>query len=180
MTVLETPRLTLRPPRSDDWPAYRSYRLTPRSTLPMMPEAEAWTHFAAFFGHWALRGFGRFVITLRDTGQPVGHAGPFHPAGNPEPEITWTLWSPAHEGLGLAFEAAAAARDHAFATLGWPTAVSYIDTGNRRSIALAERLGARRDARAQTPGPGTLVYRHVSGHRSAGGRAAAAPAERIA
>lgn len=171
--TLTTPRLILRAPQAADWPAYRAYRLTPRSTLPPMREAEAWTHFAAFFGHWSLRGFGRFVITLRDTSQPIGHAGPFHPAGNPEPEITWTLWSPAHEARGFAFEAAQAARNHAFATLGWTTAVSYIDEGNTRSLALAERLGARLDRQAAAPGAGTLVYRHCR-------NAAAATAERTA
>src|SRR5262249_27176327 len=45
-------------------------------------------------------------------------------------------------GRGYAFEAATAALGTAFATLGWPRAVSLIAPPNLRSIRLAERLGA--------------------------------------
>lgn len=160
--VLTTDRLVLRPARDADFPAYRDYRRSARSTVPEGDEGMIWTHFAAFPGHWALRGFGRFVIEERATGMAIGHAGPFRPAGWPEGELTWTLWSQAHEGKGLAFEAAEAARDHAFRDLGWTTAVSYIAATNLRSIRLAERLGAVRDPAAQAPcGHDTVVFRHT-------------------
>jgi RimJ/RimL family protein N-acetyltransferase len=161
--MIETARLILRRPEAADWPAYRAYRLSSRSTAPM-PEGEAWTHFAAFFGHWALRGFGRLVATLKDGGRAIGHFGPFFPAGHPERELTWTLWDAALEGQGLAFEAARAARDHAFGALGWTTAVSYIAPDNARSQALAARLGAARDPAAANPyGDATQVWRHGRG-----------------
>jgi RimJ/RimL family protein N-acetyltransferase len=165
--VLTTARLTLRQPTEADWPAYRAYRLGSRSTLPERERAEpvARQHFDGFARHWAERGFGRFALVDRATGQPIGHAGPLEPEGHPERELTWTLWSAAHEGQGYAFEAAAAARDHAFGTLGWATAVSYIVPGNDRSRRLAERLGARLDAGARAPAyeGGCLVYRHHGG-----------------
>ena len=66
-------------------------------------------------------------------------------------------------GLAASFaltSAAEAARTHVFETLGWDTAVSYIDPQNARSIALAERLGAVRDDSAARPHPDDLVYRH--------------------
>ena len=44
------------------------------------------------------------------------------------------------EGKGLAFEAAQATRAHAYADLGWQTAISLIDPANLRSQA--ERFGA--------------------------------------
>ena len=64
--------------------------------------------------------------------------------------------SPGFEGHGFATEAARAARAHAYGTLGWPTAVSYVDADNHRSAALALRLGctedpARRAARPAGP-----------------------------
>ena len=91
----------------------------------------------------------------------LGMVGPWFPAGWPERELGWTVWSDAAEGKGYAFEAAAAARDHAFGALGWETAVSYIDPDNIRSVALAERLGARHDPEARGPGENScLVYRH--------------------
>jgi RimJ/RimL family protein N-acetyltransferase len=163
MTRLDTPRLILRQPEPGDFPAYFAYCASPRSPMGAgCPEGEAWTYFAALFGHWQLRGFGRYVLTRRDTGAAIGHVGPHYPAGHPEPEIAWMIWDPACEGRGFAFEAAAAARDHAFRDLGWTSAVSYIDPANARSIALAERLGARLDPTAPHPHPDEpcLVYRH--------------------
>lgn len=69
-------------------------------------------------------------------------------------------------GQGLAAEAAGAARAHAFGALGWTTAVSYVDPGNARSIALAERMGAIRDDAAPVPHSDRpcLVYRHSAAH----------------
>lgn len=167
--VLTTERMTLRAPQSADWPAYRAYRLSDRSTLTgaQRTEAVARAHFEEFFHHWQHRGFGRFVMVDKASGTAIGHVGPFEPEGHPERELTWTLWSAAHEGKGFAFEAAAAARHHAFDGLGWPTAVSYIVPGNQRSQRLAERLGARLDHAAPAPAydGGCLVYRH---HRARG------------
>lgn len=159
--ALTTPRLILRLPQAGDWPFYRAYRFSPRSTLAGEDEGMAWTHFAAFFGHWTLRAFGRFIAQDRLTGDPIGHFGPFHPAGHAEGELTWTLWDASSEGQGLALEAASATRAHAFSTLGWTTAVSHIDAANTRSQALATRLGARRDETAMGPyGPAIQVWRH--------------------
>ncbi len=162
--MLETDRLVLRLPRQEDWPAYLAYRTSARSTMHPGPDVQsiAWTHFAAFLGHWALRGFGRFAVVLKATGQAIGHAGPFQPAGHAEPELTWTLWSAEHEGKGFAGEAARATRDYAFSDLGWKTVVSVIDPANARSIALAERLGAIRDDSARRPDdwPEAVIYRH--------------------
>jgi RimJ/RimL family protein N-acetyltransferase len=87
--------------------------------------------------------------------------GPWFPEGWPEHELGWSVWNPAVEGKGFAFEAAKAARDFAWTELGWAGAVSYIDPGNDRSIALARRMGAVLDEDAASPGDGeALVFRH--------------------
>lgn len=161
--VIETARLRLRGVLPSDWEAYRAYRLSSRSTVFSPDEGVIWAQFAAFAGHWALKGFGRFVIEHRATGLPIGHVGPWFPDGYPEPELTWTLWSADHEGQGFAFEAAGAARDFAFVFLRWPTAVSYIDLGNARSRHLAQRLGAWQDLAALIPYAGVEVWRHDRG-----------------
>ncbi len=164
--ALTTLRLTLRPPHDSDWPFYRAYRQSTRSTVLAEDEGLIWTMFAALFGHWDICGFGRFIAVDLKTAQPIGHFGPFRPAGHPENELTWTLWDNAHEGRGLALEAASATRDHSFTTLGWTTAVSYIDPANTRSRALATRLGACRDPQADVPqGPAIEVWRHSAAEK---------------
>lgn len=162
MTVtLHTQRLTLRLPQDSDWPFYRAYRMSARSTLNTDDKILAGTLFAALCGHWTLRGFGRFIAQDRESGRPIGHFGPLRPAGYPENELTWTLWDPAFEGRGLAQEAVLPTRKHAFTKLRWTTAVSYIDPANDRSQALAARLGARRDSLAAVPQGETIqVWRH--------------------
>ena len=162
--VLETPRLILRAPGPADWEGFATFLASPRSCFVGGPveRTKAWRAFGHLTGHWVLRGFGSFIITLKETGAAIGMTGPWFPEGWPERELGWAMWSDDHQGWGLAFEAATAARDFAFRDLGWTTAVSYINPGNTRSIALAERLGARRDTEAAIPHPEepTLVYRH--------------------
>ena len=162
--VLATERLTLRAPGAQDWPAFAAFMTSPRSAFVRpadIDEGRIWRAFGHVIGHWVLRGFGNFVFTRTGDDAALGMTGPWFPAGWPEREIGWSVWSEAGEGRGYAFEAAAAARDHAFRDLGWETAVSYIDPDNTRSIALAERLGARRDDAAARPDDAPcLVYRH--------------------
>lgn len=142
--VLETERLVLRAPLGTDYPGFAEFAASDR-TAHMggpRPRDQAWRVFGHIIGHWTLRGFGMFTITDRVTGQPLGMAGPWFPEGWPEQEVGWNLWSAASEGQGIAGEAAQAALDHVWNDLGWTTAVSYVDTANTRSAALAARLGA--------------------------------------
>lgn len=161
--TLETKRLILRGPSAGDWPHWRDFAMTQRAKFVGGPYdvRNAWRGFGHMVGMWVLRGFGSFIITRKGDDTPLGSVGPYYPADWPEPELGWTLWSDDHEGKGIAFEAAKAARSHAYRDLGWTTAVSYIDHGNDRSVALAERLGATLDPDAPIPGtrPG-YVYRH--------------------
>lgn len=161
--VLTTARLRLRAPMVRDWPAWRVFALSPRAALLGPFDAfSAWHAFGHAIGHWVLRGFGWFTLTRRGSDDAIGLAGPWRPETWPEPEIGWALFDRADEGHGFAFEAVAAVRDFAFRVLGWTTAVSYIDPANTRSIALARRLGARRDdAAARLPAaPEAQVWRH--------------------
>ncbi len=165
-TVLETDRLILRAPDMPDFAAWADFSASKRAEFVGGPysRGKAWRAFGHMVGHWPLRGFGLFVITLKGSDQAIGAAGPWYPMDWPEKEIGWTLWSPEYEGKGYAHEAALATRTHAYTTLGWTQAVSYIDEPNVRSIALAERLGAKRDDTADTISVEgdvkVLVYRH--------------------
>ncbi|HHB80156.1 MAG TPA: N-acetyltransferase, partial [Aliiroseovarius sp.] len=154
----------LRAPEMSDFDAWHAFTQGDRSRFVRPAETSlgiSWRAFAHVVGMWALRGYGLFVFCDKETGAPLGSAGPWHPLDWPEAEIGWSVWAAEAEGKGYAFEAASAARDHAFTTLGWDTAVSYIDPENARSIALAERLGATLDPSATQPAEfDCLVYRH--------------------
>lgn len=161
--VLETERLALRKPNAADWPAARDFYMSERSSMAGGPkdEGKAWRQFAAIIGHWDICGCGLFAVTPKPSDQIVGLVGPWTPVDWPETELGWLLFEGA-EGKSIAFEAASAARTHAYTTLGWTTAVSYIHKNNARSINLAERLGCTLDAEATQPKPDDpcLVYRH--------------------
>lgn len=160
--VIETARLVLRGPAARDLPAFTDYYGSARSrfTGGPMDAADAWRVFASVIGHWTLRGFGLWTVTARGSDEALGLVGCLEPLGRPEQEIAWSLYAGA-EGHGYATEAAAAARAHAYAALGWTTAVSYIAPENTRSSAVARRLGCTIDPAATVPeGMACDVYRH--------------------
>ena len=159
---LQTERLRLRAPGPQDFDAYATYFAEPRSRYTGGPldRATAWRGFAAQIGHWHLRGYGLWPLTLRDSDAAIGHVGFWTPEGRLEREIGWVLY-PGHEGQGLAYEAAMTARAYAYGSLGWGALISVIAPENARSIALACRMGAvfERDWIAPS-GKAAVIYRH--------------------
>lgn len=144
--TLDTPRLTLRAPDARDIAPFAAFYASDRASFvggPLSAEA-SWRMLAMEIGHWTLKGFGRWTIETKDTGDSVGLVGLFDPEGWPEPEIGWDLFN-GFEGHGYATEAGRAARDYAYDILGWPTAISLVKDGNDGSAAVAARLGARPD-----------------------------------
>ena len=119
----------------------------------------AWRQMALFLGEWALHGYGMWALVRRADGRLVGRAGFLNPEGWPGCELGWLLARDAW-GQGLACEASAAARDFGRDALGIGPLISLIREGNQRSIALAERLGAKPDGEVQMLGAAALVYRH--------------------
>lgn len=164
--ALETERLRFRAPQASDFavlePFVRSDRARYIGGGSDKDKRHAWNVLTTLAGHWQMRGYGSFVAELKQTGQPVGSMGPWHPITWPERELGWTIWTEEAEGKGLAHEGMLRLRRHAYEDLGWETAVSYIDPDNVRSIALAERLGCTRDDTADRVHPEDLVYRHPS------------------
>ena len=143
---LETERLILRAPELRDAPAHAAFMASERSKFvggPISAEL-AWRMLALEAGHWVLKGFGRWILEEKATGDAVGIVGLWHPVGFPEDELGWDLFDGA-TGKGYATEAATAARAYAYGTLGWTTVTSFIDPANTGSVAVATRLGAQYD-----------------------------------
>jgi len=96
---------------------------------------------------WRVAGWGLWALQRRDCGEFIGCAGlwpvRFEAHFPPKVEVGWRL-AAEHWGQGFATEAACAAVDFAFHTLGWSDLVSFTAEGNVRSRAVMERLGMRR------------------------------------
>ncbi|MEL6574088.1 MAG: GNAT family N-acetyltransferase [Pseudomonadota bacterium] len=149
--VVTTDRLTLRAPEQRDFETYAAFRASDRAKTVggPFPRSHAFQSFCAIIGHWTMRGYGRWIVADKTTDEPVGLVGIFYPEDWPEPEVAWSMFANG-EGKGYACEAAKAAREWAYETLGWNRLVSMVDPTNTRSVALAKRLGC-------TPG-GTFTH----------------------
>ncbi|EIE50175.1 GNAT family acetyltransferase [Salipiger aestuarii] len=159
--TLDTPRLRLSAPSPEDYPDFKATFASYRSRFmggPLNPY-ETWMLYAAEIGHWDIRGFGMWMVHLKDSGETVGMAGGWFPAKWPEREIAWIIW-PGKAGRGFALEATHRVRAHLYRHMGWDGAVSYIDPKNLDSIRLAERLGATKDTAAPSIDGTDAVYRH--------------------
>ena len=158
--TLQTTRLTLRAPHMSDVDPFTTFLQSDRAQY-----VGGGTHRTPYdciraFGHmaglWVLRGYGSFILTLKD-GTPIGSAGPWFPKTWPEPEFAWSLWAANHEGQGYATEAMTTLRDWTFATTGLTTLVAYIDPENLASRRVAQRLGGVIDPNATPPDDDPVV-----------------------
>ena len=118
---------------------------------------EAWREMALLAGHWALKGFGHWVLEERATGELVGRAGLLEPEGWPGLEVGWTV-ARSRWGRGYAGEAGRAAIEWAAAELGARHVISLIADDNRRSQRVAEKLGMAPEGRAVVRGFELRVY----------------------
>jgi RimJ/RimL family protein N-acetyltransferase len=153
--TLETPRLLLRLPTQEDFPAYADMMADPKQARfigGVQPRAAAWRMWATVAGSWSLLGFGMFSVIEKSSGQWVGRIGPWMPDGWPAREIGWGL-ARAATGKGYGVEAAHACMDFVFDELGWEDVIHIIDPENTPSQALAARLGSTNLGPTQMPPP---------------------------
>jgi RimJ/RimL family protein N-acetyltransferase len=148
--ALETEHLRLRPWRESDLDAFAAMMAEPEVarflTADQAPQdrATAWRGMALMVGHWALRGYGMFVVEEKSSGAFVGRVGAWQPECWVGFELGWGL-SPAFWGRGYALEAARAAGSWAFEKFELPELVSVVRFDNTRSQNLARKLGMAPD-----------------------------------
>jgi len=163
--TIETPRLSLRAFRLGDLDAYAAMCADEEVMRHIgsggtVGRDMAWRHMALFLGSFALIGCGMWAIQRRSDGALIGRAGFLNPEGWPGCELGWLLAREAW-GQGYAHEASRAALEFGRREQGLRELISLIRPDNRRSIALAERLGARANGAIDFMGSTALLYRHA-------------------
>lgn len=143
--------------------AFWAFFQSPRAVYMDKPKSrtDLWYAFASEVGSWGLQGQGGWAIETAE-GEFAGQVAVTQPPHFAEPELGWLLFD-GFEGRGLAREAASAALDYARREIRPASLVSYIDRRNVRSIALAKRLGAVEDTRAERFDRDDVVMRHDMG-----------------
>ena len=86
-----------------------------------------------------------FAAELKETGDMIGHVALSVKADDQRQAEMGFTFARAHQGRGLAREAAEAVLDYAFGVMGLHRVVAVADCENTRSVALLERLGMRRE-----------------------------------
>jgi RimJ/RimL family protein N-acetyltransferase len=152
---VETPRLLLRLPRSEDldrWSEMMADEVAARFIGGVAPRALCWRQLMTMIGAWHAQGFAMFSVIEKETGLWVGRVGPWQPEGWPGTEIGWAIvrdrW-----GRGYAGEGAVAATNWAFETLGWSNIIHSIAPENRASQRVAQKLGSRNLGAGKMPPP---------------------------
>lgn len=112
---------------------------------------------ASALGHWALRGYGQWVLTLKDSGEVIGRSGLYNPEGWPGLEVGYVI-APEHQGRGYATEAARAALRYAVDVVRAERVISLILVGNVSSQRVAEKLGGVREPDIALGERAVMVY----------------------
>jgi len=165
--MIETPRLTLAPPRLADFEDSFQTAADPETARfiggrPATRE-EHWTKFLRNIGHWTAFGYGITVVREKTGGAFVGEVGLAHFARglgsdfDPYLEASWVLASDGR-GKGYAHEAVAALHDWAIARTGAKRTVCIVNPANAPSLRLAEKLGYRQFGVADYRGDRPIMF----------------------
>lgn len=159
---LETPRLLLRGFRNDDWQAMHEHYSDAECVRFTFGRAQneggSWRAVASMVGHWQLRGYGPYALEDKASGEVLGTVGLWDPVDWPEPEIKWALVR-RHWGKGYASEAVRAVQAMTQKCFEQPL-ISFINSANGPSIALALAVGASLECEREFRGSLWHVYRH--------------------
>ncbi len=165
--ILETERLVLRGHRAEDFSDCLALWTNPDVTRfiggkPSTRE-EVWGRLLRYVGHWAVLGFGYWVIADKASGRFMGEVGfadfrrQIEPSLDGMPEIGWIL-APESHGRGYATEAARAAVAWGDRHFGSVRTACIIAPENEPSIRVAEKCGYREFARTTYKDNPTIMF----------------------
>jgi RimJ/RimL family protein N-acetyltransferase len=174
--TLTTDRLVAqRPDAARDLDGYAAILGDPRVADPLFPaqfggartreQTRAWVERMA--GHWAVFGFGPWIVRERDGDRLVGEVGLAHTivAGAAEVEVGAVLdadrW-----GRGYATELVAAALEHAAALKELRSVVAFCEPVNEPAVALLGRTGFVFERELTFHGLDVVVHRAPTGSRA--------------
>ena len=126
-------------------------------------ETETWTKTLRYVGHWALMGFGYWLVEETATKRFVGDVGlaDFKRGFGAEyeglPEMGWAL-SPECHGKGYATEAVQAALRWAQENLPHERTICFVATDNPASLRVAEKVGYQEIARLEPDGEPLIAF----------------------
>jgi len=136
--TIETERLVLRAPNESDYPVYRDFFSDADASHfygGPVSASRAWGVLAADIGHWVLRGYGRWSVVVKNSGEMIGCCGLWWPEGTQRSELTWWI-VPRARRHGYAFEASQAAIRFGYRGLGWALVETHM-VDEKRSRATA-------------------------------------------
>jgi RimJ/RimL family protein N-acetyltransferase len=169
--MIRTERLLLRRWRDEDRAPFAVMNLDPavREHYQGLASREVSDAYVdRVMAHWDEHDWGPWAVEIQDAAPFIGYVGlwpaEFLPAG-PAIEVGWRL-AREHWGRGYASEAAREALRIGFTELGLDEIVSFTVPQNRRSIAVMERIGLRRDPSRDFDHPRVdpVAYPHLVRH----------------
>ncbi len=150
--IIETARLRLRGHRYGDLQACTAMWADPIVTQYIggkpSTETQTWARLQAYVGHWAMLGFGYWLIETKDGHEFVGEVGladfkrDIAASMKRDPEIGYALASAFH-GQGIATESVRAVLSWADENLPTSRTVCLINPQNVASQKVAEKCGYR-------------------------------------
>jgi ribosomal-protein-alanine N-acetyltransferase len=159
-TLLETERLLFRDWTEEDFRPFHAICSDP-AVMQFVGDGEPWSEartvnwIATEIKMTQTHGYCRWALIFKETSELIGFCG-FIPTPD-GPEIGWRL-AKRFWGHGLATEAASAALNHRFDTLGFQRVIAQVQSPNRASIRICEKLGMKFDHSFDRDGRTVLVY----------------------